>query len=85
MPQHKSAEKQLRISKKANIRNRNGKSKLRTIVRSVLDSKDKKTAQEALKNAVSLLDKSVGSGLIHKNNAANKKSRLSAFVQKLSK
>jgi small subunit ribosomal protein S20 len=85
MPQHKSAEKQLRISKKANIRNRNGKSKLRTTVRSVLDSKDKKTAQEALKNAVSLLDKSVGSGLIHKNNAANKKSRLSAFVQKLSK
>jgi small subunit ribosomal protein S20 len=85
MPQHKSAEKQVRISKKANLRNRAGRSKLRTVVRDVLDSKDKKTAQEAFQAAVSLLDKSVGTGLIHKNNAANKKSRLSAFIQKLAK
>jgi len=85
MPQHKSAEKQIRISKKANLRNRTGRSKLRTVVRTVLESKDKKTAQEAYKSAVSLLDKSVGTGLIHKNNAANKKSALSAFIQKLDK
>jgi small subunit ribosomal protein S20 len=84
MPQHKSAEKQLRINKNAKLRNRMGRSQLRTVVRTVLDAKDKKTAQEALKHAVSLLDKSVGTGLIHKNNAANKKSRLHAFVQKLS-
>jgi small subunit ribosomal protein S20 len=85
MPQHKSAEKQVRIKKKAQLRNRMGKSQLKTVVRSVLESKDKKTAQEALTKAVSLIDKSVGTGLIHKNNAANKKSRLSAFIQKLGK
>jgi len=66
MPQHKSAEKQIRISKKANLRNRAGKSKLKTVIRGVIESKDKKTAQTALVEAVSLIDKSVGSGLIHK-------------------
>jgi small subunit ribosomal protein S20 len=85
MPQHKSAEKQIRVSKKANLRNRMGRSRLRTVTRTVLDSKDKKTAAEALKAAVSVIDKSVDTGLIHKNNAANKKSKLSRFVQKLTK
>jgi small subunit ribosomal protein S20 len=85
MPQHKSAEKQIRVSKKANLRNRMGRSRLRTVVRTVLDSKDKKNAAEALKQAVSIIDKSVDTGLIHKNNAANKKSRLFKFVQKLNK
>jgi small subunit ribosomal protein S20 len=85
MPQHKSAEKQIRVSKKANLRNRMGRSRLRTVTRTVLDSKDKKTAAEALKAAVSVIDKSVDTGLIHKNNAANKKSKLCQFVQKLAK
>jgi small subunit ribosomal protein S20 len=82
MPQHKSAEKAMRISRKANLRNRMGRSRLRTVIRTVLDSKDAKSANEALKTAVSVIDKSVDTGLIHKNNAANKKSRLSSFVQK---
>ena len=85
MPQHKSAEKQVRVNKKANLRNRMGRSRLRTVMRAVFDSKDKKTAGEALKEAVSVIDKSVDTGLIHKNNAANKKSKLSLFIQKLTK
>jgi small subunit ribosomal protein S20 len=85
MPQHKSAEKQIRINKKANLRNRKGRSVLRTAIRSVIESKDKKTAGEALAKAVSVIDKSASSGLIHKNNAANKKSRLSSHIKKLSK
>jgi small subunit ribosomal protein S20 len=85
MPQHKSAEKALRVSKKANLRNRAGKSRLRTVVRAVLESKDSKSAIEALKKAVSAIDKFVDTGLIHKNNASNKKSRLGAFVNKLKK
>jgi small subunit ribosomal protein S20 len=85
MPQHKSAEKALRVSKKANIRNRSRRSELRTAIKSVLESKDKTTAQEALKKAASRIDKSVDTGLIHKNNASNKKSRLTKFVNKLTK
>jgi small subunit ribosomal protein S20 len=85
MPQHKSAEKALRVSKKANLRNRAGKSKLRTAIKNVLESKDSKTAKEAFKTATSVIDKFVDTGLIHKNNASNKKSKLSSFVNKLKK
>ena len=85
MPQHKSAEKALRISKKATIRNRSRRSELRTAIKSVLECKDKTTAEEALKKAASRIDKSVDTGLIHKNNASNKKSRLNRFVNKLTK
>jgi small subunit ribosomal protein S20 len=83
MPQHKACEKHVRKSKKANLKNRSDWSRLRTIIRTVLDSKDKKTAAGRLPGAVSLIDKCAGSGLIHKNNAANKKSRLYAYVNKL--
>jgi small subunit ribosomal protein S20 len=83
MPQHKSAEKQARKSKKANLKNRSDLSRLRTVTRQVLDVKDKKKAAALLTLAVSVIDKSAGSGLIHKNTAANKKSRLYAYVNKL--
>ena len=85
MPQHKSAEKALRVSKKAAIRNRSRRSELRTAVKTVLECKDKETAAVALKKAVSRIDKSVDVGIIHKNNASNKKSRLTRFVNKLAK
>jgi small subunit ribosomal protein S20 len=83
MPQHKACEKHIRKSKKANLKNRSDWSKLRTIIRQVLDAKDKKSGQERLRLAVSFIDKCAGSGLIHKNNAANKKSRLFIHVNKL--
>jgi small subunit ribosomal protein S20 len=83
MPQHKACEKHARKSKKSNLKNRSDWSKLRTTIRHVLDSKDKKAAAGLLASAVSLIDKCAGSGLIHKNNAANKKSRLYTYVNKL--
>ena len=83
MPQHKACEKHVRKSKKANIKNRSDWSKLRTVIRQVLDSKEEKAAQDRLKAAVSFIDKCAGSGLIHKNNAANKKSRLFIHVNRL--
>jgi small subunit ribosomal protein S20 len=83
MPQHKQYEKDVRKTKKATLRNKMLKSKLRTLISRVLKTKDKKKAQEYLREAVSYIDKCVGKGIIHKNNAANKKSRLYAFVNKL--
>jgi small subunit ribosomal protein S20 len=62
-----------------------GRTRLRTVIRSVLESKDSKSANEALRSAVSVIDKFVDTGLIHKNNAANKKSKLNTFVNKLKK
>jgi small subunit ribosomal protein S20 len=85
MQRHKSVEKRARTNKKANLVNRMGRSQIKTAVKDVTESKDKKSAEEALKNAMSVLDKSVKSGLIHKNKAANKKSKLIKAISKLEK
>lgn len=85
MQRHKSVEKRARKNVVENQVNRQGRLRIKTAVNKVLHSKDKKSAQEALKNAVSVLDKSVKSGLIHINKAANKKSTLSRIVNKLEK
>ena len=85
MQRHKSVEKRARTSEKANVINRMGRSKIKTAVKHVQQSKDKESAQEALNAAVSVLDKSVKSGLIHKNKAANKKSKLYKIVNALQK
>ena len=81
MPTHKSAKKQVRASKRAQIRNKMGRSRLRTAVTAALESKKKEEAEKLLKIAVSILDKSVGKGLIHRNNAAHKKARYPGMLQ----
>jgi small subunit ribosomal protein S20 len=85
MQRHKSAEKASRKSKKFNLINRAIQSRTQTAVRQVLEAKSKKNALAALQRAFSLLDKCVKCKLSHKNNAANKKSRLSRFVNNLAK
>lgn len=84
MQRHKSVEKRDRNSKKANVINKAGRSKIKTASKKVLAATDPAAAKEALKDAFSVLDKSVKSGLIHKNKAANRKSRLSKSTNKLS-
>lgn len=83
MQRHKSVEKRDRQSKKTNIINRAGRSRIKTAAKKVLAAKDSTEATEALKNAFSILDKSVKSGLIHKNKAANRKSSLAKAVNKI--
>lgn len=85
MQRHKSAKKAARKSKKNNVINRELQSRTKTALRQVLEAKDKKNALSALQQAFSLLDKGVKCRLIHANNAANKKSRLSKFVNQLAK
>ena len=83
MQRHKSVEKRDRQSKKAKIINRAGRSRINTATKKVLNAKDATEASEALKNVFSVLDKSVKSGLIHKNKAANRKSSLAKVVNKI--
>ena len=85
MQRHKSAKKAARKSKKANATNRALRSRIKNAVRTVLEAKDRTKAQEALKNAFSVLDKSVKTKIIHANNAANKKAQLCRHVNKLAK
>jgi small subunit ribosomal protein S20 len=83
MQRHKSVEKRVRSSKKANIANRSGRSRIATSSKKAIEATDPAKAQEALRAAISILDKSVKSGLIHKNKAANRKSKLTKAVNKL--
>jgi small subunit ribosomal protein S20 len=85
MQRHTSAKKEARKSKKANVINSEMRSRIKTAVRHVLEAKNKKTGLETLRRAFSILDKSVKTSLIHANNAANKKARLSSFVNRLAK
>ena len=59
MQRHKSVEKRVRTSKKKNRINRSGRSQITTATNKVLSSTDPAEAQEALKKAFSILDKSV--------------------------
>jgi small subunit ribosomal protein S20 len=83
MPQHKKNVKRMRTNDISNQRNRTAKSTQRTVIRTVLDTKDKTTVVTALQDAISIIDKNAKFGIIHKNNAANKKSRLQKQVNKI--
>jgi small subunit ribosomal protein S20 len=85
MQRHKSAEKAARKNRKAHEVNRARLSRIKTAVNSVLESKDLAVAKKELGKAYSILDKGVKVNLIHANNAANKKARLSRYVNTLSK
>ena len=73
----------IRRSEKRRLRNKSAKSALRTQIRKVLgtvEKKDKAAAQTELRAAYALLDKAAQKGIIHANSAARHKSRLAARV-----
>jgi len=80
MPQHRSAEKRVRQNERRRIRNKQKRSKLKTAIKKVKTAPDKKTAEIELNNAISTLDKMALKGIIHKNKAANIKSKLNKSV-----
>ena len=80
MPQHKSAAKRVRQSERRRQRNVAKHSRMKTAIKKVQNAPDKKTATEELKKTVSILDRMAVKGLIHKNKAANLKSKLTKEV-----
>lgn len=83
MPQHKSAIKRLRQSKKRNEHNKSRRSKMRTLIKNVMSATDKETAEKHLNYAVSYIDRNAVKGILHKNTAARKKSQLRRHVNNL--
>lgn len=83
MANHKSAEKRNRASEAKRARNRIRKNAVKAIVKKIRLNKDRKTAAEELVTASSLLDKLAKSNIIHKNKAANLKSKLTRHVNAL--
>lgn len=83
MTKHRSAIRQHRRSLRRNAINRKNKSTLRTQVKKLREAtqqNDKETARKLLSSTVSLIDKSVKKGAIHKNKGARFKSRLTRKV-----
>lgn len=82
----KSQIKRIRTNEKARLRNKAVKSELKTFVRRVREAVaggDKEAASTALVAASKKLDKAVSKGVIHANQAANKKSALAKSVNAL--
>jgi small subunit ribosomal protein S20 len=80
---HKSAQKRARQTKTRTEYNKHYKAKLKTALKKVMSAKTKEAAEKDLKSAVSVLDRAATKRIIHKNNAANKKSALTRHVNKL--
>lgn len=82
----KSQKKRVLTNEKAHQRNVAVKSELKTYIRKVrqaIAAGDKEAAQAAYQLAAQKLDKAAGKGVIHKNNAANRKSGLALAVNAL--
>jgi small subunit ribosomal protein S20 len=88
MANHKSAEKRMRQNERKNEVNSRNRSTLRTQIkklRAAVDSGDTNSANNILTETVSVIDKSVQKGVLHKNAAARHKSRLTTSVSKIAK
>lgn len=82
----KSQIKRIGTNEKARQRNQSVRSALRTAIRSfreAAESGDKEKATELLASTSRKLDKAASKGVIHKNQAANKKSALAKAVNQL--
>lgn len=80
---HKSAQKRARQTVKRTDRNKKYKALIKGSVKRVQTAADKNAATEELKKTSAILDRAAVKGIIHKNKAANTKSKLTKHVSKL--
>ena len=86
MPNIKSAKKRVLVNQTKAARNKAAKSALKTQLKyfdAAINEGNRSEADVAYKVAVKAVDKAVVKGLLHKNNAANKKSSLTLKLNKL--
>jgi len=76
----KSAKKRVRSSANRRLRNRYYKKSTRTAIKNLRNITDKKEAEEFLPKVVSMIDRLAKNKRIHKNKAANLKSKLMKHV-----
>lgn len=87
MANHASAIKRAKQNELRRMRNKAARTRVRNAVKSVrqaLEGKDAEGAQTALRQAISVIDKAAGQGVIHDNAASRYISRLSRQVQGIS-
>ena len=91
MANNKSAKKRVQIAERNRLINKSYKSTVRTLTKKTLESCEKfsKNPNEdnkdlvikSLNKAFSLIDKAVKKNVLHKNNGANRKSKINHFVK----
>ena len=86
MPIIKSAKKRVKVTEKKTAQNRKWKDKLKNSIKdleNLIEAGDNEAAAEQLKETKRVIDKAVSRNILHKNNAARKKSRLTKKVNNL--
>ena len=86
MPNIKSAKKRVLVIQKKTLINQMHKTALKTAIKKFNEAVESKNVEEAkvlFNEAVSKLDKGVKQGILHKNNAARKKSQLALKLAKI--
>ena len=83
MANHKSALKRIRSNESKRLRNKYQHKTTRNAVRDLRSLEDKKEAEGKLSKVISMLDKLAKNNIIHKNKAANLKSKLTKHVAAL--
>jgi len=84
MANHKSALKRIRQTEARKVHNKYYRKTMRNALKSFRNMEEKGAAQEQLPKLSSLLDKLAKRGMIHKNKAANLKSKIAKQVNALS-
>jgi small subunit ribosomal protein S20 len=83
MANHKSALKRIRSNEAKRLRNRYQAKTTRTFIKRLRQTTEKEAAQELYRKVSSMLDKLAKKNIIHKNKAANNKSKLAKMVNAL--
>ena len=83
MANHQSAKRRIRQSEKRRVHNKYYAKSVRNAIKQLRDTSEKEAAQELLPKVASLIDKLAKRNIIHKNKAANLKSKLTRKVNKL--
>ena len=91
MANNKSAKKRIQVAERNRLINKSYKSTVRTLTKKTFancekykkepNSGNKDLVQSSLNEAFSLIDKAVKKNVLHKNNGANKKSRINKLVK----
>ena len=87
MPNIKSAKKRVKVTEKKTAINLSHKTALKTAIKkfeAAANAGDKENAVSLFNDAVKKLDRGVSQGILHKNNAARKKSQLALKLAKIS-
>ncbi len=82
----KSAKKRIKVIEAKTLRNQMFRSQMRTVVKkynAALEAGDKELAAAAYRLAVKKIDQAVAHGILHKNNAARKKSQFTVKLNKM--